>query len=291
MKPIKQYRPLAASLLFLACTQAHAIAVTNVEISTPIASSLTNLSLVSESKTPYATNDYIDSSTYGVGAPYLKVTDDKKGTITTELLQNQQTTTTSYKTDNASGYFYVDTNTAASSIFRLNATVSFDPALNKLNQYGDSYGSFFMGIGGNLVGTGAPLSEVPGLTSYQAPVWAFSVNGEAYQQLATTFNVNSGYFSSSASIDLYSLVGDLLPDSTANVSFLVYANQDFAMNVFSYDYSSYSYDYLTETTSAPPKVLDSVITTYTVSAVPETNNYALLFAGLVVLTAVVRRQH
>lgn len=289
MKQTKQYQPLAASMLFLACSQAHAIAITNIEISTPTASSLTNLSIVAEYKNAFVTNDYSDSSTYGVGAPYLKVTDDKKGTITTELLQNQETASTSYKTDDAYGYFYVDTNAAANSIFRLNTTVSFDPALNKVYDYG-SGGGFFMNISGSVVGVGAPVPGIPGLTSYQAPVWAFSVNGGAYQQLATTFDVTAGEFYSSGRIDLYSLVGDLLPDSTANVSFLVYANQDFNIDFFGYDYYSPLYDRVTEITSAPPKVLDSVITTYTVSAVPEANNYAMLLTGFGLLAVVIRRR-
>ncbi|MFD0929655.1 PEP-CTERM sorting domain-containing protein [Methylophilus glucosoxydans] len=290
MKQTKQYQPLAASMLFLACSQAHAIAVTNVVVSTPIASNLTNLSLWSESKTPFATDAYSDLYTYDTGKPYLKITDDKKGTIKSEILQNQLTRTTSYKTDDASGIFYMNATAPGSSVFRLNTTVTFDPALAKLNEYGYSTGSFSMSIGGSVVGAGSSLSEVPGLTSYQAPVWAFSINGGAYQQLATSLSLSANSFSSGASIDLYSLVGNLLPDSTANVSFLVYTNQDFQMSRFDYSYTSYAYDRKSEITPAAPKVLDSVITTYEVTPVPEADSYAMLIAGLGLLGAVIRRR-
>lgn len=284
MKLSKQYQPLAASILFLACSQAHAIAVTNVVVSTPTAASLTNLSVVSESKTPFATYADSDLYTYDTGKPYLKVTDDKKGTITSEILQNQSTETTSSKSDFATGYFNVVTKDTAASVFRLSTVVSFDSTLNR------GGGEFYMSIGGSLVGAGSSLSEVPGLISYQAPVWAFSINGGAYQQLATSLSLSANSFSSGASIDLYSLVGNLLPDSTANVSFLVFTNQDFQMSAFGYSYTSARYDRKSEITPAAPRVLDTVITTYEVAPVPEADSYAMLLAGLGLLGAVIRRR-
>jgi len=287
MKAIKHYQPLAAGLLLMASAQAHAIAVTNVEAS---ASSLTNLSVVSESHYSYETNNYSYSNIYDVGKPYLNITDNKKGTITTQLLQNQETTTTSYKDDFASGVFGLNPTAGGPGIFRLNTTVNFDSTISKQTSWGYSYAGFSLGIGGNIVGSGAPLSEVPGLTSYQAPVWAISINGGDYQQLATSFNVNGSSFGSYAGIDFYSLLGSVLPDSTLNLSFLVYTNQDFEMRSFSYTYSSYEYDYQTATTPVAPKVLDTVITTYEVAPVPEADSYAMLLAGLSLVVAVVRRR-
>lgn len=290
MKAIKYYPPVAAGLLLVASAQAHAIAVTNVVVSTPIASNLTNLSLDSESKTPFATNGNSYSSTADVGKPYLKVTDDKKGTITSEILQDQSATITSSKSDYSNGYFNMVTKDTAASVFRLSTVVSFDPTLNKVDQLGQTYAGFSMSIAGSVIGSGSPLSEFPGLSTYQAPMWAYSINGGAYQQLATSFNVNSGSFSSYASINLYSLVGNLLPDSTANVSFLVYANQDFQMSRFDYSYNSGFYDIKTETTSVAPKVLDTVITTYEVAPVPEADSCAMLLAGMGLVGAIVRRR-
>lgn len=266
---------------------AHALAVTNVTYSV---GSLTNLSVNSASSSPFKTvvssdvNTRVDSS-----SPYTKVTDDKKGTITIQTLQDREevVVTTTEKYDEASASYNLNTTTNAASIFRFNTTLSLDQAQTRSL----ASPTLYFSVRGNIVG-GSALSDVPGLTAYQAPVFAMSINGHNYFALDYNLSTHYGSFHIFTNIITSNYYGHVESDGTLDMSFLVYTSQELRMNSFDFVYMAYPYnkEIITTTNPLTPTVLNTVITTYEVSPIPEPEYGAMLLAGLAVVGAATRRQ-